>query len=67
MMWWCLAQNFDPVSKNGMSLRDAVESVIYKNAKGSIVNFGWPIRKQQLEDLEYLCDWNTSYAWELEN
>ena len=67
MMWWCLAENFDPVSKNGMSLRDAVERVIFKNAKGPIEGFGWPIRKQQLEELEYWRDWNASYAWELEN
>jgi hypothetical protein len=62
MMWWCLAQNFEPLSKNGDLLQDAVKRVISKYARGLLENFGWPIRRQQLEEVEHWREWSAAYA-----
>lgn len=66
-MWWCLAHNFEPLSENGNSLQDAVERVMSKYARGTLESFGWPIRRQQLEEVEYWREWAAAYAWDLEN
>lgn len=62
MMWWCLAQNFEPLSKNGDSLQDAVKRVISKYARGPLEDFGWPVRRQQLEEVENWLEWSAAYA-----
>jgi hypothetical protein len=62
MMWWCLAQDFELLSKNGDSLQDAVKRVISRFARGPLEDFGWPIRRQQLEEVEYWREWSAAYA-----
>ena len=61
MMCWCLARGFEPRLQNGLGLQEAAERLIFRHANGPIESFGWPIRQDDLDDMEVCREWLGEY------